>query len=78
MKTLDLKHLARVDAILKAIPDDTDIGHALIALEDAGVLCLMALQFGLTLTRARELSAEMIETATAEQIEAQRRINEHL
>jgi len=51
---LDLAHLIRVAAILDGIPGDTDLPHALVALEDAYAICTMALQFGLSLDHARE------------------------
>ena len=57
---LDLAHLQRVAAILDGIPGGTDVPHAILALEDALVCLTLALRFGLSLERARDLHREQI------------------
>jgi hypothetical protein len=57
----DLKHHERVAAILKGIPADTDIPHALVALEDAYVCLAIALKTGVSVERACEMNRELIE-----------------
>ncbi len=57
---LDLAHLQRIGKILDGIPGDTDLPHALIALEDAFVVCSFALQCGVSLEKAREHHWEQV------------------
>ena len=57
---LDLAHLQRVAAILDGIPGGTDLPHAMIALQDALVYCTLALQFGVSLERTREIHLEQV------------------
>ena len=56
----DLQHLQRIAAILDGIPGDTDLPHAIVALEDAIVCCTYALRCGVTLERAREIHRRSI------------------
>ena len=70
---LDLAHLQRIAAILDGIPGGTDLPHALIALEDAMVCCTLALQFGLSLERARDLHRENITREESRQLLAEHR-----
>ena len=59
-KRLDLAHLQRIAAILDGIPGGTDVLDAIVALEDATACCILALQLGLSLERARALHREEI------------------
>lgn len=61
MTKLDLDHLRRIRGLLDALPEDIDLGRAIIALEDAQVICAMALQSNLTFARARELEREVVD-----------------
>ena len=57
---LDLLHLQRIGKILDGIPGDTDLPHAIIALEDAIVACSLGFSLGLTLGRTRALHWEEV------------------
>lgn len=57
---LDLAHLQRIATILDALPGDTQLPKALIALEDAYACCYFALQCGISLEKAREVHREEI------------------
>lgn len=69
---LDLAHLQRIAAILDAIPGGTDLPHALVALEDAMVVCGLALNLGVSLDSARETHRQAIT-----QEETRRLLDEH-
>lgn len=73
---LDLAHLLRIQAILDGIPGDTDLPHALVALEDAFVLCALALTCGTTLDFAREEHRRTITREETRRILAERKKGE--
>lgn len=50
---LDMGHLQRIGAILDGLPGDTDLVHAILALEDAMVCLVLAVRCGVTLEQAR-------------------------
>lgn len=51
--SVDKKHLALIEAIIDALPDDTDLAHALVALEDAYVTCEVGLTCRLSVAEVK-------------------------
>ena len=58
---------------MDGIPGDTDLPHAIVALEDALFACQLALHAGVSLDRARELHRETVTKEETKRLLAERR-----
>jgi hypothetical protein len=62
---LNLQHLRLMARIFASLPPGIDAPHAMIALEDVRVGCMIALAGGLSTDDARAVFAEMLAEAEA-------------
>ena len=59
-KQIDLAHLRRIAVILESLPGDLDLPHAMIALEDAYMVCSFAMGTGVSLAFARKAHRDAV------------------